>query len=137
MYQRLPKDSKNELIRKVFEGKKSVSEVCRQADISRTIFYRWLNAFKNARRVTPDKRRRFHRQAPPDKKQLVLDLAFNHPEYSSQKISQALGVNRKGKLILGNHGVYNVLMRHNLSTRQDRLALVKREKSLPQPLWNR
>ncbi|MBI4100821.1 glycosyltransferase, partial [Candidatus Microgenomates bacterium] len=133
MYQRLPDDQKIALIKQVLNREKSVSQACRETDISRTIFYRWLRSFKSSQ--SPKSAKISSRQTPPEKEKAVLDFVLRHPEYSSQRISQVLGVNRKGRLILGNHGVQNVLSRHSLNTYEDRLAFGKKQQEQSEALW--
>ncbi|MDP2650577.1 MAG: transposase, partial [bacterium] len=136
MAKHLPGQKKYKLLEKVLKDKQSVLSVCRHAGISRTIFYRWKKEFQGHPDKFLDRKRRFWRQAPPEKEKLVLETVSKHPDYSSHKISQALGINHKGKLVLGNHGVQNVLRRLDLSTYKKRLAWKKNRLAIEKkPLW--
>ena len=62
---------------------------------------------------------------------LILSVVRKHPQYSSKKISEVLPKDKKGKHLIGNHGVQNVLERLGLNTYQFRLEFAKGNRHLP------
>ena len=47
MYKRLPVEEKVKLIKRVQAGE-SIAQVCREAEISRTVFYKWQKKYLQA-----------------------------------------------------------------------------------------
>ncbi|MFC1727722.1 helix-turn-helix domain-containing protein, partial [Patescibacteria group bacterium] len=120
-------DDKVTMIRRHKAGEK-VANLCREFNISRTAYYKWLKRYNQAaqekkRQVLSSWRPREenHWRHVPQAKELVLEIVLEKPELSSQKIAQLLPV-KKGRPILGNHGVFNLLKRLNLNTIEKRLA---------------
>ena len=120
-------DDKLTMIRR-FESGERVAQICKDFRASRTAFYRWLNRYRSA--ATEEKRRFLENLRPkeanhwrfvPRTRESVLEIVADHPEFSSQKISQEL-ISKTGKPVLGNHGVYNLLRRLDLNTYRQRLA---------------
>ena len=139
---KLSPEKRLEIITRVQAGEK-VKQLCKSYGISRTIFYR----LKKRYHAAPDEKKldalankkpvikRYHKQAPIAYEQAVLNAVTLYPELSSHKLVHVLPA-IQNKPILGNHGVANVLKRHNLSTYEKRLAYVTAEKNsyvLPLP----
>src|SRR3989338_447640 len=116
-----------------YEAGEKVSNICKDFNISRTIFYRWLKRYSEKQNLDEQAKREAlqslrpkgerHYRFVPEASSLVLKIVLEHPEYSSEKISSTL-LAKTGKKILGNHGIYNLLNRLNLNTYQNRLAYV-------------
>ena len=119
------------LIKEVEAGK-SVSDVCRHAGISRTLFYRLKKRFKGFKTPSESSFKTVSLKTVSSKKQKeILLIVRKHPEYSTLKISQALGKDKNGKPIVGNHGVHNVLSRLGLATYKKRLEFTGRKRRIP------
>ncbi|MBU0618691.1 glycosyltransferase, partial [Patescibacteria group bacterium] len=119
MYKRLPIDKKIELIKHVQSGE-SISQVCHQAGVSRTAFYSWLKKYQQSGprakkkalvcRVVRGNRHWKKLSSATERK--VLKICLKNPLFSPKKISQLAGVS--------SHGVWNILKRYSLNTRQNR-----------------
>ena len=103
-----------------------VTRVCREAGISRTLFYRWkqryLRAGEAGLRPRPARPRRWGRQSPPALEQAVLAYALAYPTQGPRRIADQLAQRRYGGWRLSATGAYKVLRRHGLRTRWERLA---------------
>ena len=130
----LPTSEKIRLLEAVLVKDLPIVQVCRQAKISRSTFYRWRKNYLKAKLKTKDRKalasclkakkpKRYPNQTSDQLEKKILKLAERHPEYSSKKISQILAR-------VGNHGVQNVLNRHALNTIKKRRAfqIVRRKK---------
>jgi len=116
------------LIKRVEAGEE-VADVCREAGISRTIFYRWKKRYERAapeekaRVLAPQVRHiiRYWRQSPEKYEQAILSLVAAHPDYGIRRLVANLP--RVADLpLVGHHGVQNILRRHNLSLYEQRLS---------------
>jgi len=103
-----------------------VTRVCREAGISRTLFYRWkrryLEAGEPGLRPRPARPRRWGRQSPPELEQAVLAYALRRPTEGPRRIAAQLAQRRHGGWHLSATGAYKILRRHGLGTRWERLA---------------
>lgn len=122
---------RQKLIERVILGKEPVSKVCREAGISRVLFYRWLKKYRQAgervEALAPGKKKPpvSPRKVTPKQEEQILAIIKEHPQWSTKKISVALPKDPSGKPIVGNHGVQNTLQRLDLSTKEKRTAYVK------------
>src|SRR3989344_2686115 len=115
MYRRLSTEAKIALIKRIQAGE-SIAGVCREAQISRTILYKWLRKYSQAaprvrRQVLASKvasGERHFRKLPKAIERKILKIALKNPAFSPAKISGLLGV--------GAHGAWNVLKSHRLNT---------------------
>src|SRR3989344_2976273 len=115
MYKRLSTEAKIALIKRIQAGE-SVVRVCREAQVSRTILYKWLKKYYEAaprvkKQVLASKVARgegHFRKLSGATERRVLKLALKNPALSSAKISKLSGVSA--------HGVWNVLKSHRLNT---------------------
>lgn len=104
----------------------NVAEACRQADISRTLFYRmrrrYLRYGADGLRPRPPRRARPTQQAPEATEQAVLAYALLWPTHGPAQIADQL--TRPGGPLtrLSASGAYAILRRHGLSTRWERLC---------------
>ncbi len=103
-----------------------VTRVCREAGISRTLFYRWkqryLWAGEAGLRPRPARPHRWGRQSPPALEQAVLAYALQCPTQGPRRIAAQLAQRRSGGWRLSATGAYKILRRHGLRTRWERLA---------------
>lgn len=122
-----PKD-KLIMIKRVEDGE-SVARVCKLYNVSRTVFYRWQKRYFEAKEgqklealwEKKPKLSKYFNQSPEEYSNAVLAAVKAYPELSSHKLVYILP-QVGGKPILGNHGVQNILRRHDLSTYDKRLS---------------
>jgi transposase InsO family protein len=106
----------------------NVSAACREAGISRTLFYRWLARFE---RYGPDglhpRRQQARpgrpRQVPPHVERLVLGLALAWPTWGAGRLAAHLW--RHHTVRVAPSTVQRILRRAGLPRRRDRLGLVE------------
>jgi len=119
------------LIERVIVKGEPVSRVCQKAGISRVLFYRWLKRYKEEGTVAPKRPLRVpSRRVPEAYVVRIIELVRLHPSWSTRKISEALGKDKEGKPLIGNHGVQNVLLRLKLNTAQKRKEFAQKVKGL-------
>jgi len=126
-----------EMVEKVVKGGEKIASVCRQYGVSRTIFYRLLKRYQQAEEEkklavleneSPTPKHFWHLTLPNIEKK-VLDLVVQYPELSAHKLVQVLPQVR-GRPILSNKGVQNILTRHNLGTYEQRLSFSRAQERL-------
>jgi transposase len=108
----------------------NVSEACRLMGFHRSTYYalkrrvdRWgLEAL----RVRERRRPRMPNQIGPHLEQRILAFALARPGLGPRRISSELCRPKWGGIEISEHGVWRVLKRFNLNTRQRRLALIAR-----------
>ena len=123
MTKRLPIEHKILLVKRVLAGER-IASVCRENNISRTIFYRWLKIYKNAHTKAKPKvlcsrmvnGEKHWKRFPRSTERQIIKIAISNPDCSTHSISQIVKVS--------NNGVWRVLKRNNLNTREDRLRYV-------------
>ena len=106
----------------------SVSAACREAGISRTLFYRWRKRFE---RYGPDglhpRRRQARRgrppQTPPHVERLVVGFALAWPTWGPGRLAAQLA--RQGLAHLSPSTVQRILRRAGLPTRRERLVALE------------
>lgn len=122
-----PFDRKVSLLRRFSEGEK-ISRLCQEAGISRTVFYRWLQLYKQSgeerfavlsARPCRDRHYRFNKAM----EESVLLVVKTHPEYSLNQILSFIATSEHA--VFSRSGVYKVLKRFALTTTQDRLAYAR------------
>jgi len=114
-------------IKQVRQEGKPVAQVCRDFSISRKTFYKWLNRYQqsdldNKIKSLEDKEWKIlnhPKRASLETENKIISLISSHPELSSHKIANFLG--------LGNHLVQNVLKRNNLNLIEQRLAFAEEQ----------
>ncbi len=101
-----------------------VSRVCREAGISRTLFYAWKRRYVRygdaGLHPRPTQPARWGRQSSPALEHAVLAYALQWPTQGPQQMADQL--RRLGTARLSATGVYKILRRHGLQTRWERLA---------------
>jgi len=107
-----------------FQKGESVSDICREFGISRTIFYQWLKRYQQGETLDNALQSRRPKGAEHWKhligaEQLVLELVVHHPELSADKISKLLHA-QKGEHIASRTFVAKVLSKNHLNTYQKR-----------------
>ncbi|MCJ7827728.1 helix-turn-helix domain-containing protein, partial [Patescibacteria group bacterium] len=110
-------------LRQVREGQSTVADICRQLEISRMTFYRWVKKYDAAPNIE-EKRRALESKAKTTaehwrrlssrREKEILDQVAKKPQYSVHKLADKIDH-------IGHHGVQNVLDRYRLSTYQDRV----------------
>jgi len=109
------------LITRVVLNHEPVSQVCAESGISRTLFYRWLQRYKEEGNVAPLEKAKIKPQRVPEPFVLkIIEKVIKRPQWSSQRLSEGLERDHEGKPLVGNHGVQNVLQRLGLNTFEKR-----------------
>lgn len=106
-----------------------VTNTCKEYNISRTLYYRWLSRYKasglagleNSLKNTHSLRTRAF-----NLEEVVLFVVVKHPEYGPQRISWFLS---DEGIIISTSGVYNILKKHQLNAKLNRVQFSKRKKS--------
>ena len=135
-YHKFSPQEKLKLVERVIVRGEEVADVCREAGISRTIFYRWKKGYENARPAERVKALSFHsyqtpyhwRRSPQEYERAVLNLVARHPGYGIRKLLVNLP-QVAGEPIVSHHGVQNILHRYHLSLYAQRLAYAKAQVS--------
>ena len=104
----------------------SVTQACREAGISRTLFYRWRRRYlrygTEGLRPRPRRPTRWPRQTIPALEHAVLAYALLWPTHGPARIALQLRQPLWGGWRISASGVYAVLRRHGLQTRWERLT---------------
>lgn len=114
----------------ISEGlKNGVSITCRKYNISRTIFYRWLKRYKTLGiEGLHDLEKEFVPANKTDIKieQIILNLIKSYPQYGPKAIKYLLDdLGHK----ISESAVFNVMKRHNLTNKAQRIQFVKKSKT--------
>ncbi|MBI2034542.1 MAG: helix-turn-helix domain-containing protein, partial [Candidatus Levybacteria bacterium] len=125
----LTPDQRVEMFRR-FDAGESVRDLCKQFDISRTTFYKWINLYrkgKNTDKSLIDRRPagKIHYKYVPGAEQLVLALVAHDPGLSPIQISKILKEYAQQHLV-SQFGVYTILKRYGLNTYQQRFEYANR-----------
>ena len=114
-----------------------VSQACREFGYHRSSYYRLKHQVdrQGLEMLRPRERRlpRMPNQVPPWLEERVIAFSLGHPGLGPRRISAQLGQPMWGGLLISPSGVYNVLCRHGLRTRQLRLSLVAGYAAPPEP----
>ena len=104
----------------------NVTQACREAGISRTLFYRWrrrsLRYGAEGLRPRPMRPTRWPRQAIPALEHAVLAYALLWPTHGPARLALQLRQPLWGGWRISASGVYAILRRHGLQTRWERLT---------------
>jgi len=103
----LPLERKSELLKRAKSGE-SISRICREAGISRTILYRWLNSSKVSTKIKHSK------SFKPQIVNKILKVAIENPNLSVHEIAKLSNVS--------SHGAWKVLKNNNLNTVKKRVG---------------
>lgn len=109
-----------------FTHRLSVTELCKIFNRSRTWFYKWKRRYdfhsedglRNVDRSSPAMPNR----TPLDIEMKILDFIITYPAYGPQRIANEL---TRENVPVKPSAVYNVLKRHNLNTRKQRLEYMR------------
>ena len=107
-----------------------VSEACRQMGVDRSTYYRWKRRVDRwgleALRVRERRRPRMPNEIGPHLEQRIVAFSLAHPGLGPRRISAELARHKWGAIRISEHGVWRVLCRLGLNTRNKRLALIAR-----------
>jgi transposase InsO family protein len=110
----------------------NVSAACRAMGVDRSTYYRWKHRVDRwgleALNVRERRRPRMPNQIGPHLEQRIVAFALGHPGYGPRRISAELARPKWGGLRISEHGVWRVLVRVGLHTRNKRFALVARHR---------
>lgn len=114
-----------------------VSQACREFNVHRSTYYRWRPAVLqwglDALRPRERRKPQMPNHTPPWVEQRVLAFALAFPGLGPRRIAAELARERWGGFGLSPHGVWCVLRRFRLNTRQRRLAFVAGTAVPPEP----
>lgn len=103
-----------------------VTRVCREAGISRTLFYIWKRRYLRygdpGLHPRPHRPRRWGRQSSPALEQAIVAYALRRPTHGPARVSDELRKPPLGGWRISPTGVYKIFRRHGLRTRWERLA---------------
>ncbi len=116
---------KNKKYKIISEGQQAgVSCTCKKYGISRTLYYRWLNRYKTHGIEGLDTIRKSPpiNKTPSNIEESVLLLIKSYPSYGPREINYMLEeIGHK----ISESAVYNIMRRHNLSTKDKRISFAK------------
>ncbi len=116
----------------------TVSRACREAGISRTLFYRWkrrlLRYGPDGLRPRPSRPTRWPRQATPALEHAVVAYALVCPTHGPARIALQLRRPQWGARQVSPSGVYSILCRYGLRTRWERLLKIEAQAATAQGL---
>ncbi|HSR03453.1 MAG TPA: helix-turn-helix domain-containing protein [Proteiniclasticum sp.] len=112
------------------EGQKiGVSSICAKHGISRTLYYRWLNRYKTYGLDGLDPVKKVFvpiNKTPPPIEDSILSLIKSYPSYGPREIKYLLEeIGHK----ISESAVYNIMKRHDLSTKEKRTRFAKKKTS--------
>ena len=108
----------------------NVSEACRQMGVSRSTYYAWKPKLEryglDGLRVRERRRPRMPNQISPHLEHRILAFSLGHPGFGPRRISAELARPKWGGISVSENGVWRLLKRFNLNTRNKRFALIAR-----------
>lgn len=108
----------------------NVSQACRQMGVARSTYYAWKPKLEryglDGLRIRERRRPRMPNQIGPHLEHRIIAFALGHPGFGPRRISAELAREKWGGIRISEHGVWRVLRRFNLNTRNKRLALIAR-----------
>lgn len=108
----------------------NISEACRQMGVSRSTYYEWRPKLEryglDGLRVRERRRPRMPNQIGPHLEFRILAFSLGHPGFGPRRISAELARPKWGGISVSENGVWSVLKRFNLNTRNKRFALIAR-----------
>ena len=128
-----------EFVRAAHRGEDSMTELCRQFEISRPTGYLWLSRFRQGGLSAIQERSRRPRSSPSrtplEIEQRVLAARAKRPDWGARKLSAVL--ERDEQLRIKACTVHRILERHGAIAEQDRYqkAVRRYERSAPNQMW--
>ncbi len=109
-------------------GEIGVRAACRTMGVHHSTYYRWKRRVDRwgleALRVRERRRPRMPNELGPHLEQRVIAFTLAHPGFGPKRIAAELARERWGGLRISANGVWRVLRRNGLNTRQRRFALI-------------
>lgn len=112
-------------VRQVVDGKKSLNKASDELGISRQSLYLWVRKYRgNPKKGSSLFKSNYkagkghHKSVSWKVEKQILDLLVKYPTLSLRELTGRL---RDSKVSISTHGVYNVLLRHELQTRELRV----------------
>jgi transposase len=108
-----------------------VRPACRAMGVHHSTYYRWKRQVDgwglDALRVRERRRPGMPNQLGPHLEQRIVAFSLGHPGFGPRRISAELAREKWGGIRVSEHGVWLVLCRFGLNTRNKRLALIARQ----------
>jgi len=132
-------EQRKSLVEEINRGEYSISEVCRQYDVSRPTAYKWLKRSKSGSSFEEQSRKPLHspNRTNPELEELVISARKSHPSWGSRKLKVVLERCRKSKIPSAST-ISAILHRHGLISKEASMAATpyKRfERETPNDLW--
>lgn len=108
----------------------NVSEACREMGVDRSTYYAWKPKLEryglDGLRVRERRRPRMPNQIGPHLEHRIVAFSLGHPGFGPRRVSAELARPKWGGIEVSENGVWRVLKRFNLNTRNKRFALIAR-----------
>ena len=125
--------NQDQRFRIISEGQRNgVSETCRKHGISRTIYYRWLSRYKKngfAGLANHKNNAAPHNKTSLEMANLVLELIQTYPLFGPRELMYR--IQEMGHQ-LSESTIYQLMRKHQLSTRKERLKFISKRKPILQ-----
>lgn len=106
----------------------NISQACRIFGVSRELYYKYKYRFDKYGYPGLEERRRSSPRMPnktkPQKEKKILEFAIQNPTFGPQRVANEL---KKDSVGISAGGVYNILKRHQLNRRYDRLLALEKQ----------
>jgi len=113
---------KLDAVKRVLDRKEPIGEVAKDLNISRQSLYKWIKEYEESPNKSSTNLENNYSRGKSHYKSLswkiekqVLDISVKHPDYSLGKITL---IANESEAKVSEHGVYNVLARNNLQTKE-------------------
>lgn len=131
--------TRTEFIAEALAGEKSMSQLCREYEITRKTGYKWLERAKNGESLA-DRSHKFHshpQKTMPEIEALFLDTRRRHPAWGARKLKRYLE-NQGHSGLPAQSTICAIMKRHGMITPEEsaaHTAFIRFEKSAPNLLW--
>ncbi len=122
---------KERIFKIIAEGQKDgISKTCRKYEISRTLYYRWLNRYKMEGIDGLDRSQKV--LIPPNKtdsklEDIVVKVSLTYPSYGPKAVMYLL---EEMGYSLSESAVYNILKRSNIPNKKSRMEYLSHQKKI-------
>ncbi|MCH7641587.1 helix-turn-helix domain-containing protein, partial [Patescibacteria group bacterium] len=128
---RLYLDVKGEIVRKIVEERRPVTEISREFNVARKTLYEWVRRYEEEGKVLEKYVFGFeHPKAfSQSQEKVILNKVARAPELSIHKLAKDLG--------FSSHGIFNVLKRYDLTYKDARLSYAEAQRPVPKSVFAR
>ncbi len=124
---RLDPGIKTKIAKEVLEGKRSVAELSQAYNLARKTIYQWLKRYKDEGKVSENYAcgSSHHRAFSVGEEQMILLAVAKSPGLSIHQLASTLN--------LSSHGIWNVLKRHELTYKEQRIDFAQAQVEIIEP----